>query len=105
MEPSAQQRRILTNLREGNLIWEVTGRKYFSQFDNRSNRELHIQPQDLDEMANVGWIRLVKLPRAEQRLNRYELADDAPTVEDMGRRKPPTRESEAARPVRVRRRG
>ena len=105
VEPTARQRRILGNLKSGNLIWEVVGRKYFSQFDDRSDRELHIRAEDLREMIDTGWIRLVQLPRSEQRLNRYELAGAAPGFEEIGRRKPPLRESEGVVPMRLRRRG
>lgn len=102
MEPTVRHRRILGNLKSGNLIWEVVGRKYFSQFDSRSDRELRIQPEDLEAMANMGWVRVVQSP---QRLNRYELADTAPSFEEIGRRKPPERESEILVPMPTRRRG
>ena len=103
MEPTARQRRILANLKDSNLIWEVVGQRFFLQFDNRTEREIRIRPGELDEMSNLGWIRLVQSPKAEQRLDRYDLADRAPILEDS--RKPPRRESQGASPIQARRRG
>ena len=103
MEPTARQRRILANLKDSNLIWEVVGQKFFLQFDNRTEREIRIRPGQLDEMSNLGWIRLVQSPKAEQRLDRYELADRAPIFVET--RKPPRRESRSANSIQARRRG
>lgn len=105
MEPTARQRRILVNLGDQNLIWEVVGRKYFLQFDTRLGREIRIQPQELEEMTASGWIRRVQAAKSEQRLNRYELAADAAVLTGIRQRKPPHSESEMAGRTRARQRG
>jgi hypothetical protein len=105
MEPSARQRRILANLAEQNLIWEVVGRRYFVQFDMRSEREMRLRPDELAEMTRHGWIRFVQVPKAEQRLNRYELVEGVAIATEANRRKPPQSESETKGGLRMRRRG
>jgi len=104
MEPTARQRRILANLKGNNLIWEVGGQRYFSQFDNRFDREIRIHARELEEMSALGWIRRVEFPKAEQRLDRYEPTENAPHFDGIGHRKPPARESQILGLARRRRR-
>ena len=104
MEPTSRQLRILGNLMDRNLIWEAVGHQYFVQYDNRSERELRIKPEELEEMAERGWIRRVCVPRSEQRLDRYELTNEAWIFEEISRRKAPHRESELVGRIRAHKR-
>jgi DNA-binding PadR family transcriptional regulator len=74
------------------------------QFDDRTERERRIQPQELNKMIQSGWIRQVSAPRLEQRLDRYELTEDGRILLQTHSRKTARRESEITEPIRLQKR-
>src|ERR1035441_9485428 len=55
--PTAQQKRILRLMCNGDLIWEVAGKSYRSIYNERLGRQQRIPASAIEEMEQSGWIR------------------------------------------------
>ncbi len=71
--PSARQLRIMLGLRNGDLIWEVPRREYFTQFSEHLGRTVRLRNEELNALIQEGWIARVQHVPAEQRLDFFEL--------------------------------
>ena len=57
---TARQQRILTTLALGDLLWEVPGQEYFTQYNERTGRQTRVHIRILEEIANLDLICLEK---------------------------------------------
>ena len=87
--PTGRQSRILRNLVARNLIWEAVGRKYFTQYDDITGKEIRIPCTELKHMETCGWIKLIHPPRAAQRLDRYEITPPGASLVATAEKKSP----------------
>ena len=62
------------------------------QFDETTGKEIRIQANELKQMSASGWIRLVRPPKAAQRLDYYELTTEGAALEELAQRKVTKRE-------------
>lgn len=60
MTLTARQNRILLNLALGDLLWEVPGQLYFTQYSEQNARALRVHINVLQSMAELGFIRFVQ---------------------------------------------
>jgi hypothetical protein len=74
MVASARHRRILTALAIGDLLWEVVGESHFTQYNERTGKEIRVQRDILEAMENVGWIHRVTHEPSAHRLDFWEIA-------------------------------
>jgi hypothetical protein len=102
--PNSRELRILRNLSANNAIWEQIGREYFVQFDESTGKDIRIRANELERMSACGWIRLVRPPKAAQKLDHYELTAEGAAVEEVVERKSPQREQEPIQQTKPRRR-
>jgi hypothetical protein len=72
-DPTGRQRRILTSLAGGDLIWEVPGEAYATQFNERTGRSGRIGPRELAELERRGWVRRHVQSPGLHRLDFWEL--------------------------------
>lgn len=89
--PSARQLRIMLGLRNGDLIWEVPRREYFTQFSEHLGRAIKLRSEELNTLIQEGWIARVRHLPAEQRLDFFELTVAGRLVSEEPTRKGPQR--------------
>lgn len=53
---NARQRRILTGLSHDDLLWEIAGQPYFTQFNERTGKQTRVRVDTLEEMEQLGLI-------------------------------------------------
>jgi hypothetical protein len=82
---SSRQRRILTGLARGDLIWEVPDKAYFTQFDEATGRAGRLRLDELLQMQESGWIRLVS--QGPHRLDHWEITAEGQNVPPSAARK------------------
>ena len=68
---SSRQRRILSGLARGDLIWEVPDKSYFTQFNEATGRAGRLRLEELLQMQESGWIRSVS--QGPNRLDHWEI--------------------------------
>jgi hypothetical protein len=102
--PTNRELRILRNLLSRNQIWEAVGRKYFTQYDEITGKEIRIPCTELKHMETCGWIQLIHHPEAAQRLDRYEITTPGASLVTRAEKKSPQPELEPAVLSRRRRR-
>jgi hypothetical protein len=71
--PSPRQKRILSGLMRGDLVWEVPQESYFAQFEEASGHQSRVPLKVLLEMQESGWIR--RVPQGPQRCEYWEITD------------------------------
>ena len=74
MEPTAQHRRILGLMVNGELIWEVLRKSYRSIYNEKRGRDQRVPPAIVDAMEQQGWLRRQPNPES-QRLDGWELTE------------------------------
>lgn len=61
-------------MKDGNRIFEVIDKKYFTVYDDRADRDHRIKNEELDALERAGWITPVpNLDR--QRLDSWEASE------------------------------
>ena len=75
---SSRQRRILSGLARGDLIWEVPDKSYFTQFNEATGRNGRLQLDELLQMQESGWIRRVS--EGANRLDHWEITEEGRNV-------------------------
>src|ERR1039457_364808 len=71
---TAQQKRILRLMCNGDLIWEVAGKRYRSIYNERLGRQQRIPASTVEEMEQQGWIRRLDNPNSS-RLDGWEMTE------------------------------
>jgi len=72
--------RILNAFTEGDLIWEVAGKNYYTQFNARTGKQRKIPRTEVEEMVALGWIRRIIPPASAHRLESCELTEQGRNV-------------------------
>jgi len=72
--PTAQQKRILRLMLNGDLIWEVAGKSYRSIYNERLSRQQRIPASAIEEMEQQGWIHRLDNPNSS-RLDGWEMTE------------------------------
>jgi hypothetical protein len=88
---NARHRRILNGLSHDDLLWEVPGQPYFTQFNERTGKQTRVRLEILDQMEEAGWIRRQRQSLAAHKLDFWEITNqgrEALTV-SVGDRKTP----------------
>ena len=75
---SPRQKRILSSLAQGDLIWEVPDESYFTQYNEGAGSSRRLRMVELLEMQESGWIRRVS--EGSNRLDHWELTDEGREV-------------------------
>jgi hypothetical protein len=70
---TALQKRILNALLRDDLIWEVAGADYFTQFNEKTGKQVRIRPAELESMHVLGWIERVWHDPASHKLDYWQL--------------------------------
>ena len=88
--PRPRQKRILSSLVQGDLIWEVPEESYYTQYNEGAGGSRLLRLGELLEMQEGGWIRRVS--QGPQRLDHWEITDEgreviAPAANKRGRTK------------------
>ena len=65
-----RQRQILMGLAAGDLLWEVPGKSYVCQYDERTKRDLRVSVEVLKSLEESGLVRRVS---ADQKLDHWEI--------------------------------
>jgi len=102
--PSARQLRIMLGLRNGDLIWEVPRREYFTQFIEHLGRTVRLRNEELNALIQEGWISRVRHVPAEQRLDFFELTAAGRLISEEPTRKGPQRARAESYTPKIRRR-
>jgi DNA-binding MarR family transcriptional regulator len=72
--PTAQQKRLLRLMLNGDLIWEVAGKSYRSIYNERLSRQQRVPASTVEEMEQQGWIRRLDNPNSS-RLDGWEMTE------------------------------
>ncbi len=70
---SARNRRILTGLAHEDLLWEVPGQPYFTQFNERTGKQVRVRVEALEQMEQMGLIRRQRQTRSAHKLDFWEI--------------------------------
>jgi DNA-binding MarR family transcriptional regulator len=71
---SPRQQRILTWMKDGNRIFEVLDKKYFTLYEDKRDLDHRIRKEEIEELEGLGLIRQVPNPDGS-RLDSWELTD------------------------------
>ncbi len=72
---SARHRRILNGLSHDDLVWEVPGQPYFTQFNERTGKQARVRLEILEEMEQAGWIRRCRQSVAAHKLDFWDITN------------------------------
>jgi hypothetical protein len=67
------QKRILSALMRDDLVWEVAGSDYFTQFNEKTAKQTRIRLSDLDALQELGWVERVWHDPASHKLDYWQL--------------------------------
>lgn len=70
---SARQRRILTGLSHDDLLWEIPGQPYFTQFNERTGKQSRVRVDTLEQMEQLGLIRRCRQSLSAHKLDFWEI--------------------------------
>ena len=70
---SARDRRILTGLSHEDLLWEVPGQPYFTQFNERTGKQVRARVEILEKLEQQGLIRRHRQSQSAHQLDFYEI--------------------------------
>lgn len=80
IELTPRQRRILLRLAAGDFLWEVAGEKYFTQFNEKTSRQLRVHLPALQPLVSANLIHLQRRPEAEHRLDYWDISEQGREV-------------------------
>jgi hypothetical protein len=70
---SARHRRILSGLSHEDLLWEIPGQPYFTQFNERTGKQARVRIDTLEQMEQLGLIRRYRQSLAAHKLDFWEI--------------------------------
>jgi len=70
---SARHRRILSGLSHEDLLWEIPGQPYFTQFNERTGKQTRVRVDILEQMEELGLIRRHRQSLAAHKLDFWEI--------------------------------
>jgi DNA-binding HxlR family transcriptional regulator len=70
---SARHRRILSGLSHEDLLWEIPGQPYFTQFNERTGKQTRVHVDILEQMEQLGLIRRHRQSLAAHKLDFWEI--------------------------------
>jgi DNA-binding HxlR family transcriptional regulator len=70
---SARHRRILSGLSHEDLLWEIPGQPYFTQFNERTGKQTRVRIDTLDQMEQLGLIRRQRQSLSAHKLDFWEI--------------------------------
>ena len=70
---SARHRRILSGLSHEDLLWEIPGQPYFTQFNERTGKQTRVRVDTLEQMEELGLIRRHRQSLSAHRLDFWEI--------------------------------
>jgi hypothetical protein len=70
---SARHRRILSGLSHEDLLWEIPGQPYFTQFNERTGKQTRVRVDTLEEMEQLGLIRRYRQSLSAHKLDFWEI--------------------------------
>jgi len=70
---SARHRRILTGLSHEDLLWEVPGQPYFTQFNERTGKQARVRIDALEQLEQLGFIRRHRQSQSAHKLDFWEI--------------------------------
>jgi hypothetical protein len=70
---SARHRRILSGLAHEDLLWEVPGQPYFTQFNERNGKQMRVRVDTLEQLEQMGLIRRQRQTRSAHKLDFWEI--------------------------------
>jgi hypothetical protein len=75
-----RQRRLLMRLAAGDLLWEVPGEKYFTQYNERTGRQIHVHPPVLEPLESAHLVRRHRQPETDHKLDFWEITEQGRAV-------------------------
>jgi DNA-binding HxlR family transcriptional regulator len=70
---TARHRRILSGLSNEDLLWEVPGQPYFTQFNERTGKQIRVRVDVLEQMEELGLIRRNRQSQSAHKLDFWEI--------------------------------
>ena len=70
---TARHRRILSSLSHDDLLWEVPGQPYFTQFNERTGKQVRVHVDVLEQMERLGLIRRYRQSQSAHKLDFWEI--------------------------------
>ena len=70
---TARHRRILSSLSHDDLLWEVPGQPYFTQFNERTGKQMRVRVDILEQMEQRGLIRRQRQSESAHKLDFWEI--------------------------------
>jgi hypothetical protein len=70
---SARHRRILIGLSHEDLLWEIPGQPYFTQFNERTGKQTRVRIDTLEQLEQLGLIRRYRQSLAAHKLDFWEI--------------------------------
>ena len=70
---SARHRRILSGLSHEDLLWEIPGQPYFTQFNERTGKQTRVRVDTLEQMEQLGLIRRHRQSLSAHKLDFWEI--------------------------------
>ncbi len=70
---SARHRRILSGLSHEDLLWEIPGQPYFTQFNERTGKQSRVRVDTLEQMEELGLIRRHRQSLSAHKLDFWEI--------------------------------
>jgi hypothetical protein len=98
---SARHRRILSGLSHEDLLWEIPGQPYFTQFNERTGKQSRVHVDTLVQMEELGLIRRCRQSLAAHKLDFWEITAqgrEALTVLSADRKTPSSDRPSSASP-------
>jgi hypothetical protein len=101
---SPRHRRILSGLSHEDLLWEVPGQPYFTQFNERTGKQTRVRVDTLEQMEQLGLIRRHRQSLAAHKLDFWEITAQGREALSVfsSDRKTPTSDRPSSAPSRAR---